>query len=158
MRLTTLGMAIAFAGAIGLSAAQADSSQSGRHSGSGGGSGHVITMRACNHTGDTVMVASSFIPVGGSDWRNKGWTSVGAGQCLDIFTTANTTFYARAEVKGDSDSYWGTDIKQCVEYPGPYDFNTGSSDTSCPEGEPADFSTFQSDGSPVYVWNLNPSN
>ena len=155
MRIMTYGMAIAFAGIIGFTAAaQADSSQGSRH----GSKASVITMRACNHTGDTVMVASSFIPVGGSNWRNKGWTSVNAGQCLDIFKTGNYTFYARAEVKGDSDSYWGTDIKQCVEYPGPYDFYTGSSDTSCPEGEPADFSTFQSDGSPVYVWNLNPSN
>ena len=157
MRFTTIGMAIAFAAVLGFSAAQADSSQTPRHGGGGGGSGHTVTMRACNHTGDAVMVASSFIPVGGSDWRNKGWTSVAAGQCLDIFKTTNYTFYARAEVKGDSASYWGSDIKQCVEYPGPYDFFTGSNDTSCPEGEPADFSTFKSDGSPVYVWNLNPN-
>jgi uncharacterized membrane protein len=116
----------------------------------------AITLRACNHTSDTVMVGSSFIPIGGSDWRNKGWTAVRAGKCLDIFTTENRTFYARAEVKGDSESYWGSDIKQCVEYPGPYDFNTGSDDTTCPEGEPAEFTTFHSDGSPVYVWNLNP--
>ncbi|HEY5347415.1 MAG TPA: hypothetical protein VIJ72_04415, partial [Rhizomicrobium sp.] len=61
-----------------------------------------------------------------------------------------------AEVKGDSSQYWGSDIKQCVEYPGPYDFPTASEDTSCPEGEPADFTTFKSDGNPVYVWNLNP--
>ena len=116
----------------------------------------TITLRACNHTDTAVMIGSSFIPLGGSDWRNKGWTQVNPGQCSDIFQTANYTFYARAEVKGDSDSYWGTDIKQCVEYPGPYDFFTGSDDTSCPEGEPADFTTFKSDGSPVYVWNLNP--
>lgn len=116
----------------------------------------VITLRACNHTGDTVLVASSYIPIGGSDWRNKGWTRVGPGRCEDIFKTTNRTFYARAEVKGDSDSYWGKGIKQCVEYPGPYDFYTASEDTTCPEGEPAEFTTFHSDGSPVYVWNLNP--
>ena len=103
---------------------------------------------------ETVLVASSYIPIGGSDWRNKGWTAVRAGGCEDIFTTENRTFYVRAEVKGDSDHYWGSDIKQCVEYPGPYDFNTSSEDTTCPEGEPADFTTFHSDGRPVYVWNL----
>lgn len=118
--------------------------------------GAVVTLRACNHTDDTVLVASSFIPVNGRDWRNKGWTRVKAGGCEDIFKTANTIFYARAEVKGDSDQYWGSDIKQCVEYPGPYDFFTASEDTSCPEGEPAEFTTFKSDGRPVYVWNLNP--
>jgi len=117
----------------------------------------TVTLRACNHTDKTVMIASSFIPVGGSDWRNKGWMPVHAGKCEDIFHTNNYTFYARAEVKGDSESSWGSDIKQCVEYPGPYDFFTGSDDTSCPEGEPADFTTFKSDGRPVYVWNLNPS-
>jgi uncharacterized membrane protein len=117
---------------------------------------NTVTLRACNHTDDTVLVAASFIPIGGSDWRNKGWTRVGAGGCEDIFKTTNRTFYARAEVKGDSDQYWGSDIKQCVEYPGPYDFFTASEDTTCPEGEPAEFTTFHSDGRAVYVWNLNP--
>jgi uncharacterized membrane protein len=116
----------------------------------------LITLRVCNHTSNATLVGSSFIPVGGRDWRNKGWTRVKAGACRDIFTTTNRTFYARAEVQGHSDEYWGTDIKQCVEYPGPYDFMTGSNDTTCPEGEPQQFTTFHSDGRPVYVWNLNP--
>ena len=118
--------------------------------------GREITLRACNRTDETVLVASSYIPLGGSDWRNKGWTKVRAGSCVNIFRTSNRTFYARAEVKGNSEQYWGSDIKQCVEYPGPYDFFTGSHDTSCPEGEPAEFTTFHSDGRPVYVWNLDP--
>ena len=29
-------------------------------------------------------------------------------------------------------------------------------DTTCPEGEPAEFTTFHSDGRSVYVWNLDP--
>src|SRR5512135_2677836 len=116
----------------------------------------VITLRVCNHTTNPTLIGSSFIPIGGRDWRNKGWTKVNAGACRDIFTTTNRTFYARAEVQGHSDEYWGTDIKQCVEYPGPYDFMTGSNDTTCPEGEPQEFTTFHSDGRPVYVWNLNP--
>jgi uncharacterized membrane protein len=116
----------------------------------------AITLRVCNHTNNPTLIGSSFIPVGGKDWRNKGWTKVNAGACRDIFATTNRTFYARAEVQGHSDEYWGTDIKQCVEYPGPYDFTTGSNDTTCPEGEPQQFTTFHSDGRPVYVWNLNP--
>jgi uncharacterized membrane protein len=116
----------------------------------------VITLRACNHTKTAVLVASSYIPIGGRDWRNKGWTAVNAGACGDIFKTDNRTFYVRAEVRGHSDQSWGSDIAQCVEYPGPYDFMTKSSDTTCPEGEPAQFTTFHSDGRPVYVWNLNP--
>ena len=118
--------------------------------------GRAITLRVCNRTEDQVLVATSYIPIGGSDWRNKGWTRVRAGSCEDVFATENRTFYARAEVKGDSDQSWGSDIKQCVEYPGPYDFYTGSDDTTCPEGEPADFTTFHSDGRPVYIWNLDP--
>ena len=116
----------------------------------------TITLRTCNHTRHTVLVASSYIPIGGSDWRNVGWTRVNAGSCIDIFKTKNRTFYARAEIRGNSRRYWGTDIKQCVEYPGPYDFFTGSEDTSCPEGEPAQFTTFHSDGRPVFIWNLDP--
>ena len=116
----------------------------------------TITLRTCNHTRHTVLVASSYIPIGGSDWRNVGWTRVNAGSCASIFRTNNRTFYARAEIRGDSSRYWGSDIKQCVEYPGPYSFYTGSDDTTCPEGEPEKFTTFHSDGRPVYVWNLDP--
>jgi uncharacterized membrane protein len=116
----------------------------------------TITLRTCNHTRHTVMVASSYIPVGGSDWRNVGWTRVNARSCTNIFRTKNRTFYARAEIRGNSSRYWGTDIKQCVEYPGPYDFYTRSEDTTCPEGEPQKFTTFHSDGRPIFVWNLDP--
>ena len=116
----------------------------------------TVTLRACNHTAKTLLVASSFIPVRASDWRNKGWTTVGAHACVNIFETENHTFYVRAEVKGHSDQSWGHDIAQCVEYPGPYDFFTKSSDTSCPEGEPAQFSTIHAGNGPVFVWDLNP--
>ena len=116
----------------------------------------TVTLRACNHTRQEVLVAGSYMPKGSRDWMNKGWTAVNAGACVNIFETPNHTFYARAEVRGHSDQSWGSDIAQCVEYPGPYDFMTKSSDTSCPEGEPAQFTTFHSDGTPVYVWNLNP--
>jgi uncharacterized membrane protein len=116
----------------------------------------TITLRTCNNTRHTVLVASSYIPVGGSDWRNVGWTKVSAHSCMSIFRTGNRTFYARAEIRGDSSRFWGSDIKQCVEYPGPYSFYTESDDTTCPEGEPQEFTTFHSDGRPVYLWNLDP--
>jgi len=116
----------------------------------------TITLRTCNNTRHSVLVASSYIPVGGSDWRNVGWTRVNAHSCMSLFRTNNRTFYARAEIRGDSSRYWGSDIKQCVEYPGPYDFYTGSEDTTCPEGEPQEFTTFHSDGRSVYIWNLDP--
>lgn len=115
-----------------------------------------ITLRACNNTRQTVLIGSSYIPIGGSDWRNKGWTKVRPHSCTNVFRTPNRTFYARAEVKGHPNQYWGRDIKQCVEYPGPYDFYTHSDDTTCPEGEPREFTTFHSDGRPVFVWNLDP--
>jgi len=141
-------------GAIRLADSQQQSTDSQQHPSS---EQHPsITLRVCNRTSGKVEVASSFIAVGESDWTNKGWTGVESGACEDIFVTTNQTFYARAEVAGDSDSYWGTDIKQCVEYPGPYNFKTSSDDTSCPEGEAAMFTTFKSNGQPVYVWNLNP--
>jgi uncharacterized membrane protein len=147
--------------AVGLLAAAAVVAAVSGHAGDPGPANlrlaaNVITFKVCNKTKDATVVGVSYIPIGGTDWRNKGWTTVGANSCRDIFTTANRTFYARAEVKGKSDQYWGKDIKQCVEYPGPYDFMTKSEDTTCPEGEPADMTTFHSDGTPSYVWNLNP--
>lgn len=149
-------MAVGMLAAAALAAAVSGHSGDYRVADSRHGTGSVITLRACNHTNKVTLVASSYIPIGASRWRNKGWTKVGIGACKDIFTTTNRTFYVRAEVQGNSSHYWGSDIKQCVEYPGPYDFFTGSNDTTCPEGEPADFTTFHSDGRPVYVWNLNP--
>ena len=142
-RILGLAAAVGLAGFAALAATPASAAS-------------TVTLRACNNTRDTVLVGSSYIPIGGSDWRNKGWTRVNAGSCLDIFKTTNRTFYARAEVKGDSDQFWGADISQCVEYPGPYDFYTRSEDTTCPEGEPQKFTTFHSDGRAVYIWNLNP--
>src|SRR5689334_18084432 len=62
-----------------------------------------ITLRACNHTHDKVLVAGSWIPVGGNKWLNKGWTPVPAGACKDVFVTSNRTFYVRAEVASHSD-------------------------------------------------------
>src|SRR5215469_2938187 len=91
-----------------------------------GGGGGTITVRACNHVDEPTMVAVSYIPIGGSEWRNKGWFTVAPGDCSDVLTTTNRTIYLRAEVKDDPSRYWGSDIKQCVEYPGPYDFYTGS--------------------------------
>jgi uncharacterized membrane protein len=113
-------------------------------------------LQACNHTGKPVLVASSYIPVGGSLWRNKGWTVVGAGACKELFTTENNTVYLRAEVKGDSSQFWGSDIDQCVDYPGPYDFTTRSEDTTCPQGQPAKFTTIHTGGKAIFTWNLNP--
>lgn len=148
-KLAGLAAATGFAVLASLPAA-AREGQTGR-----GGEGDV-TLRACNRTRDAVLVAGSYIPPGNDRWRNKGWTRVNAGSCQDIFHTENRTFYVRAEVKGDSSQFWGTDIMQCVEYPGPYDFYTGSDDTTCPEGEPQKFTTIHSDGRSVFVWNLDP--
>jgi hypothetical protein len=115
-----------------------------------------VTLRACNHTKDDVLVAGSYIPPGGEKWRNKG-LDARQRRCLPRYIQNDQQhFYVRAEVKGDSSQFWGSDIMQCVEYPGPYDFYTGSDETTCPEGEPQKFTTIHSDGRPVFVWNLNP--
>ena len=157
MRSIAYGAAAILVGSlIGLAPAAAQSNHltSNRHS--GGSSGNVVTLRACNHTRDTLMLAGSYIPVGGDDWLNEGWTSVGPGECRDIFKTDNQIFYARAELKDDSNTFWGDDIAQCVAYPGPYHFTTKSDDTTCPDGDDvAKFTTFHANGQPVMVWDLS---
>lgn len=117
----------------------------------------ATTLRVCNNTNQPALVASSYIPVGQSDWRNVGWTSVAPRSCREgLFTTNNNTVYLRAEVRGDSSQYWGTDIQQCVDYPGPYDFYTRSDDTTCPQGTPEGFTTIDTEGKEAFTWNLDP--
>jgi len=116
----------------------------------------VTTIRVCNNTTQPALVASSYIPVGESLWRNEGWTPVGPSSCKEVFTTENRTVYLRGEVRGDSSQFWGTDIDQCVDYPGPYDFFTRSDDTVCPQGMPAKFTTIDTQGNSVFTWNLDP--
>jgi uncharacterized membrane protein len=156
MRLIAYGVVtILIAGLIGIApaASQTNHLHSNRQNGA---SASVVTLRACNHTHDNLMVAGSYIPVGGGDWLNEGWTSVGPGECQDIFKTDNQIFYARAEVKDNSNTFWGDDIAQCVSYPGPYHFTTKSEDTSCPDGDDAvKFTTFHANGQPVMIWDLS---
>lgn len=140
-------------------AAPADTAQTTESQSHGGkaSKNDQMTLQVCNRTTNKLMIGVSYVPTGASDWRNKGWTPVEAGACQNLFVTENKTFYARAEVSGDADQYWGSDIKQCVQYPGPYDFTTTSDSTSCPDGDDvADFTTFHSDGRLVYTWNLDP--
>jgi uncharacterized membrane protein len=114
-------------------------------------------LRVCNNTSQPALVASSYIPIGQSDWRNVGWTAVGPRSCREnLFTTNNNTVYLRAEVRGDSSQYWGNDIQQCVDYPGPYDFYTRSDDTTCPQGTPEGFTTIDTEGKEGFTWNLDP--
>lgn len=117
----------------------------------------ATTLRVCNNTSQPALVASSYIPVGQSDWRNVGWTPVAPRSCREnLFTTDNNTVYLRAEVRGDSSQYWGTDIQQCVDYPGPYDFYTRSDETTCPQGMPEGFTTIDTQGKEGFTWNLDP--
>ncbi len=117
----------------------------------------ATTLRVCNNTNKPALVASSYIPVGRSDWRNVGWTPVAPKSCREnLFTTDNNNVYLRAEVRGDSSQYWGSDIDQCVDYPGPYDFYTGSDDTTCPQGMPEKFTTINTEGKVAFTWNLDP--
>jgi uncharacterized membrane protein len=118
-----------------------------------------IVFKTCNKTTNPVFVAGTFMPDPGSgdQWQNEGWKLVAPNACRDIFTTSNRTFYARAEVKGDPDTYWGKDSKHCVVYPGPYKFMNGSNGGDCVQGEPAMMSQFTAGvGVPAFTWTLNP--
>lgn len=152
----SFSLALGLAGLVAMALAAPSSARTVGQSGGNSRSG-LVTLRVCNHISDTVLVGVSYMPVGRDDWLNNGWTPVHGGQCKDLFQTENPYFYARAEVRGDSSRSWGSDINQCVEYPGPYNFYTGTEDTTCPgNSEAQEFTTFHSDGRPVFVWDLNP--
>lgn len=114
-----------------------------------------VTIRVCNNTSNTALVALSYIPVGESRFLNRGWLRVGARQCQNLATTGNRNFYGYAEVDGNSSLRWGGNFNLCVQYPGPYRFySTGSS--HCASGQSlVGFRAIRADHEGVFTWNLN---
>lgn len=133
----------------------------------------TTTLVACNHTSHTLAIAGIYMPVSADQWRSAGWMNVDAGTCRGIFTTAQDTFYARAEVANRSqvhDPYFmrgtadsdngiansGGDVNWCVRHNGDWDIQAHTLRETCggQVGESASFKTFHSTGKPLFVWNL----
>lgn len=115
----------------------------------------TVTIRVCNRTSDTALVALSYIKVGESRFVNAGWYRVEPGDCDDLAETDNAHFYAYADVDGE-DRFWGGNHDLCVEYPGPYEFYTSTNDTCDSDQEVRAFVTMTATEAGTYTWNLDP--
>lgn len=115
----------------------------------------TVTIRVCNRTSDTALVALSYIKVGESRFVNAGWWRIAPGACDDLVDTDNAHFYAYADVDGE-DRYWGGSHNLCVEYPGPYEFYSGSGDYCDSDQEVRGFVTMTATETGTYTWNLDP--
>lgn len=138
------------------------------------GATNVTTLYTCNATARTLNIASIYIPVGRTEWRSTGWTSLDAGKCMGVLETTGDTFYARAEEtnrsmvhdshvrNGMSDSDSGIanasgDIDLCVAHLGNWDVSSPDLKGVCQGGvgENARFKTFHATGKPAIVWKLS---
>ena len=114
-----------------------------------------IQLRVCNRSGQNAMVAVSYIPVGEDRFYNRGWFRIGAGDCNDLVETGNSNFYFYADVEG-TNRYWGGNHQLCVEYPGPYNFYSTSSQYCESHQETRGFQPASMDEPGTFTWNLDP--
>jgi len=122
--------------------------------GTGSSAPSTIQLRVCNRSGSNAMVAVSYIPVGEERFYNRGWFRVNAGECHDIVETGNSNFYFYADVEGD-DSHWGGSHKLCVEYPGPYNFYSTSSQYCGSNQEVRGFQPASMEEPGTFTWYLD---
>ena len=119
-----------------------------------------ISIKVCNNTKVTALVATDYLPVNYSDqnwWTNEGWFTVEAGDCAIVAHAGNRIFYLRAEEKGGS-QYWAGEYGHCVVYPGPYKIQEDAKATTCTSGGEAKnfFRAVATADSGVYTWTLTP--
>lgn len=141
----------AFCLAVGLGAAPAFAQKGG-----GAGVADAITIRVCNNTNDPANVSVSYQPVGQGQFYNQGWFAIAPHMCSDLAQTANSYFYAYAEVVNDGTRYWAGDFPLCVIYPGPFNFWSNNSSYCAAGQELRQFVQMQTTNFGVYTWNLDP--
>jgi uncharacterized membrane protein len=97
-----------------------------------------LSINGCNSSARAIDVAYVFLPQsGGSQWRYKGWTRLNPTECKLLFVTDTADFYMRAETADQvSPLEWGGEVKRCVTYPGPYEYDVELNGT-CPSGSKA---------------------
>ena len=119
-----------------------------------------ISIKVCNKTSVTALIATDYLPVKYSDenwWTNEGWFTVEAGDCEIVAHTGNRIFYLRGEEKGGS-QFWAGEYGHCVVYPGPYKIQEDAKADTCTSGGEAKkfFRAVATADSGVYTWTLTP--
>lgn len=113
-----------------------------------------FALEICNRStyDASVAIAGRRVP-GSSDWTVEGWWPVSAGACGKLGRFALGKFYVTAKVRNEPKGWFGTDTRQCVEFPGPFSRNVSAS-TSCPsEGRMFGFLSVDV-GQNNYTWSI----
>ena len=119
-------------------------------------SASTVDLKVCNRSGRGATVAVSYVEVGMTRFINRGWYAVGDGACIDLVSTDNANFYMYADATDGSGRRWSGSHTLCVEYPGPYTFDSTGS-TACDEGqEVRDFVPMTAEDVGPYTWTLTP--
>jgi uncharacterized membrane protein len=94
-----------------------------------------FSFEVCNRSSDqaSVAIAARRVPAS-SDWTVEGWWQISPGACTKLGRFAKGKLYVVAKVRDDPRGWFGTDTKQCVQFPGPFARNV-SSDSGCTPDE-----------------------
>ncbi|KFN50327.1 DUF1036 domain-containing protein [Arenimonas composti] len=115
----------------------------------------LLKIQVCNRSRQGASVALSFIEPGDTEFINRGWFTVRAGECKILGQTDNATFYGYADVEG-TDRFWGGNHTLCVEYPGPYTFYTARDGYCTASQDTRDFVVLTATEAGTFTWNLDP--
>jgi uncharacterized membrane protein len=116
-------------------------------------------FRVCNNSQLTAAVAvESLTAPGSSTFQVRGWWTVGPSQCSNIDNLPLGWVYFYAEEWGSNGKtivWQGVTLRDCVQYPGPFDTLNLGADVC----DPSQLKNFQGEylGSPIstYTWTLN---
>ena len=115
----------------------------------------LFSFEICNPTtfAASAAIAGRKDPAS-SDWTVQGWWTIAAGSCVSVGTFAKRKIYAMAKVRGELEGWYGSDTKQCVEFPGPFQ-RIVSANTKCPaSGKIIGFQAFDIE-TDTHTWRLS---
>ena len=82
---------------------------------------NYFNLRICNQTAYAAAVAIAGHKEVGPVWSVLGWRVVDANACRQVGRFAKGKVYTMALVHNELRGWFGSDTKQCVEFPGPFD-------------------------------------
>lgn len=113
-----------------------------------------FAFRVCNQTPyqAAVAVIAHLFP-DSPKYTLKGWWTIGANACSDTGRFVKGKFYATAMAQNRAKGWFGTDVRQCVEFPGAFE-RVDSPDYKCPSsGKIVGFHAFNIIDSD-YTWTI----
>lgn len=91
----------------------------------------LFDFRVCNRTDYAAATAIIARKELGASWSAIGWHAVSANSCINVGKYVKGKVYVLAKVNNEPRGWTGNDVKQCVEFPGPFN-RVISKDYVCP--------------------------